>query len=173
MRNRKEKAMTCSLVKMLGGLVIAASATSAAFGQTIPAGLGCEFGLIFEPLEAGHQFVRLDRLVADHGRSGILIVAGQFGRLKVSNETTGESLVLPGRGANLMIVNNADGTQTLTFTGYWVISWFPTDTPAGPSTIQYVGRLVVLNTTLQDGTVVSVLQSVSGKEVLDVCAALS
>ena len=165
--------MTPSIVKNLAALAVAVSAANAAFGQTLPAGLGCEFGLVFEPLAAGHQFVRLDRLVADHGRSGMLIVAGQFGRLKVSNESTGESLVLPGRGANLMVVNNADGTQTLTFTGYWVISWFPADTPAGPSTIQYVGRLVVVNTTMQDGSVVSVLQSVSGKEVLDVCATLS
>jgi len=165
--------MTRSFVRMLGGIVFAASATGAVFGQGLPAGQGCEFGLIFEPLEEGHQFVRLDRLEADHGRTGMLILAGQFGRLKVSNESTGESLVLPGRGANLMVVNNSDGTQTLTFTGYWVISWYPTDTPAGPATIQYVGRLVVLNTTLQDGTVVSTLQSVSGKEVLDVCAALS
>jgi len=165
--------MISSLVKMLGGIVIAASATGAVFGQGSTAVQGCEFGLIFEPLEEGHQFVRLDRLEADHGRTGVLIIAGQFGRLRVSNESTGESLVLPGRGANLKIVNNSDGTQTLNLTGYWVISWFPIDTPAGPSTIQYVGRLVVLNTTLQNGTVVSTLQSVSGKEVLDVCAALS
>ena len=105
--------MTSSLVKMLGGIAVAASATGAVFGQGVPAGQGCEFGLIFEPLEEGHQFVRLDRLEADHGRTGVLIVAGQFGRLQVSNESTGESLVLPGRGANLKVVNNPDGTQTL------------------------------------------------------------
>jgi hypothetical protein len=145
---------------------VALTASSAAFGQlepsTLPAGLGCTFPLVFQPLAAGHQAVRVERV-------GMLIIAGQFGTLQISNgNNLDNSLVLPGKGANFFSVDNGDGTQTWTFTGHWVISWFPTDTPAGPKTIEYVGRLVVR----QSGSV-STLISLNGKEVLDICAALS
>ena len=54
-------------------------------------------------------------------------------------------------------------------TGHNVIILFPTDFPAGPSTIQYVGR--VLYTVSADGTNTFTLRQVSGTRS-DICAAL-
>jgi hypothetical protein len=147
-------------VRTLGAAAVCC-ATSAAMAQSLAAGVGCVFPLEFTSLAAGHQSVRLDK-------SNVLIFAGQFGTLQVSNPWNQESITLPGKGAVLRSVRNPDGSATNTFTGHWVVSWFPGDNPAGPQTIEYVGRLTIRQVGEQ-----STLLSLDGKQVMDICAALS
>jgi hypothetical protein len=52
-------------------------------------------------------------------------------------------------------------------TGHFVLIFFPTDVPAGPSTTQYVGRVVYI-----DNKGMFTLQSVSGTS-LNICAAVA
>ena len=157
-----------SIVRKLGAAALALSAAGTALAQlepfTLPAGVACDFPLTFQPLAPGHQQIRI---TDQQGRTGTAIFAGQFGTLQVINAATGESLTLPGKGAVNITRDNGDGTQTITLAGHWVVVWFPTDNPAGPSTIEYVGQVVIR----QAGTV-STLVSLKGKQVLDICAAL-
>jgi len=84
------------------------------------------------------------------------------------NKSTNVTFPLKGNGAVAHITYNPDNSYTYTATGHNVIIFFPTDVPAGPSTMQYVGRIVF--TTDAEG--VSTVQELSGKQI-DICAALS
>jgi len=65
---------------------------------------------------------------------------------------------------------NPDGSTTVADTGHNVVILFPTDVPPGPSTTQYVGRLVYTVSPPPDA--VFTVQSFSG-QTTDICAALS
>ena len=160
--------MTKAVVKKLG-IAVAIVAASPAFAQpippfTIPAGIACEFQLTLQGLDLGHIQVR-DQL----GRAGMVITAGKAGALQFINDSTQANLTVPGKGAVSIRVPNGDGTDTLTLTGHWVIVWFPTDNPVGPSTIQYLGRLVI---NVAPGEIFT-LVSLNGQQLTDICAALS
>jgi WD40 repeat protein len=66
---------------------------------------------------------------------------------------------------------NPDGTWTVAGTGLNTIILFPTDTPAGPSTVLYIGRIVY---TLEQPGVENIftLQSFKGTSK-DICEVLS
>jgi hypothetical protein len=66
-------------------------------------------------------------------------------------------------------VNNPDGAQTVTGTGHNGLILFPTDIPAGPTTTQYIGRIVY---TVNPTTGVFTLLSTTGQET-DICAELA
>jgi len=159
--------MRQSKVKTLGAIALACASTGS-FGQALdpipfPAGIGCSFPLTIQPLAADPRTVHVTG-------TGTVVTAGPFGDVQLINANTGKSVSLSSKGAPWRSVENRDGTFTNTFTGHWVIVWFPSDQPAGigPATIEYVGRLVVR----QDGDV-STLVSQQGREVRDICAALS
>lgn len=66
-------------------------------------------------------------------------------------------------------VDNGDGTQTITVSGSTFIALFPSDVPAGPSSVIYTGRVVYVED-LETGMFTII--STAGK-TRDICAELS
>jgi hypothetical protein len=130
----------------------------------LPAGVGCEFPLTvtFEG-----QNVTTHEFTTNDGTTKVLL-AGKGNNLTFTNEENGESLFFKSLGYRETIVTNPDGSGTSTSSGTIGLILFPTDSPAGPSTILIQGRLVYDFTATADFTV----KSVSGN-VTDICAALS
>jgi hypothetical protein len=134
----------------------------------LPPGTACDFRLSI--VSNGD---RVDKIFVDkNGERVRLIQAGRGWELTFTNADTHSALTLKPNGSVYQEKTNPDGSLTVTATGHNVIIFFPSDVPAGPSTIQYVGRIVY--TVLYPGTAnqVFTLQQVSGKQV-DICAALS
>ena len=130
----------------------------------LPAGLGCSFALKIE--QTGGNLIYkefLDR----NGEKRRIFQAGRGYDLVFTNLETGKTLTLPTPGSVSSTRINADGTQTVSATGHNVIVLFPTDVPAGPSTVLYIGRLVYT----VDGAGTFVIQSFSGR-TRDICAEL-
>jgi hypothetical protein len=92
------------------------------------------------------------------------------GRLIITfaNADTGRSVTLRLGGAG-HITLNPDGSTTAVGTGNQVLTLFPTDVPAGPSTTLYSGRVV----TSISPTGVFTLIGANGKPPVDLCAVLS
>ena len=87
-----------------------------------------------------------------------LLRAGTGSTLVFTNVDTGKQLSLKSNGSVENIVLNANGSQTFTVIGHNVLILFPGDTPSGPSSILYVGRIVFQQspdfvTTIQSGPV--------------------
>jgi hypothetical protein len=72
-------------------------------------------------------------------------------------------------GDAIHITFNADGSETHADTGRSVLILFPTDSPPGPSTNLYTGRLTFTISPTGDFTVTGV----NGKAPAELCAALS
>ncbi|MEV7475188.1 hypothetical protein AB0N33_15930 [Pseudarthrobacter oxydans] len=85
------------------------------------------------------------------------------------NAVAGESITFRTDGSVTEIVTNPDGTLTYTATGHNGLVMFPTDVPAGPTTTQYVGRIVF---NVDPATGVFTLVSTAGRAI-DVCAELA
>ena len=81
----------------------------------------------------------------------------------------GKSISIRTDGSVTKTVINPDGTQTVTATGHNGLIMFPSDVPAGPTTIQYVGKIVY---NIDPATGVFTLVSTTG-QALDVCAELA
>jgi hypothetical protein len=130
----------------------------------LPAGLGCEFPLTvtFEG-----QNVTRHEFTTNDGTTKVLL-AGKGNNLTFTNAATGESLFFKSLGYRETTVTNPDLSGTTTSSGTMGLILFPTDSPAGPSTILIQGRLVYDFTANNDFTV----KSISGN-VTDICAALS
>ena len=94
--------------------------------------------------------------------------AGKGSALTFENMSTGETLSLQPNGSVTRTTFNADGSVTVVSTGHNVLILFPADVPAGPSTIQYVGRLVY---TVDTNGIFTVLDF-KGRST-DICASLS
>jgi hypothetical protein len=77
------------------------------------------------------------------GHRTVLLVATlpEFDLL-ASPLSNGNQITLPSNGSVMKTTFNADGTRTVQATGNNVVILFPTDTPAGPSTKLYTGRIV-------------------------------
>jgi len=130
-----------------------------------PRGLACAFPLQVDITFSEHRVMRTftDR----NGNVVRILSAGKGDTLLFTNVDTGETILLQPNGAVERDTLNADGSVTSVITGHNVLILFPTDVPAGPSTTQYVGRVVFTVDT--NGTFT--LQSVSGIST-DICAAL-
>jgi hypothetical protein len=85
------------------------------------------------------------------------------------NPVAGESVTIKTAGSVTRTVNNPDGTQTVTATGHNGLILFPSDVPAGPTTTQYIGRIVY---TVDPATGVFTLISTSGQQ-RNICAELA
>lgn len=126
----------------------------------LPAGLGCEFPLTIESSDANRHLKET--------AGGLVIVAGQGFTLTYTNEKTQESVTIRTGGSVQRTITNGD-IQTVTATGHNGLVLFPSDVPAGPSTIHYVGRLVY---TVNTATGVFTVLSSAGTQ-RDICAELS
>ena len=142
-----------------------AGAAEPDFSFDLPAGLACAgFDLHVE----GHGDNRIMREFTDkNGNLVRTLAAGRGYDLTFVNLATNEKLELPSNGSVTRTSVNADGTTTVDSTGHNVLILFPTDVPAGPSTILYVGRLVYT----VDANEVFTVQKVSARKI-DLCALL-
>jgi hypothetical protein len=154
--------LTCAAFIMLsyGGAAVA-------YEQKFDAGQACDFTLQIAG-SGGHGLT--DRAFFDkNGNLRLyLINAGSGMALTFTNLDTGASLSLDSTGSVETLTPNADGSMTLVAMGHNVIIMFPTDSPPGPSTTLYVGRVVI---SVGDNSTFT-LQRTSGTAT-DICAALS
>jgi hypothetical protein len=128
----------------------------------LPAGQACDFGLSLGGIE--------DKRAIKDLNNGVHIEAGNGWDLTFTNLSNQNSITLPSNGSVMKTTLNADGdSQTVVATGNNVVILFPTDTPTGPSTTLYTGR-IVYNDTLPDHTFT--VLSTSG-QTTDICALLA
>lgn len=132
----------------------------------LPAGVACAgFDLRLE-IRGG---VQQNKLFTDkNGNPVRFISVGKGSALTLINLNNGNSLALRPNGSGSHFQFHGDGSQTLSATGHNLIVLFPNDTPAGPSTTQFVGRVLVHIAADQTWTV----RQVSGTRT-DICAALA
>lgn len=131
----------------------------------LPAGLACPgFDLRLEV----RGMVQQNRTFTDRNGNPVRVVSvGKGSALTFINLNNGNTLSLRPNGSGSHTTINPDGTTTVSATGHNVIILFPTDIPAGPTTVQYVGR--VLYTVSADG--VFTFRQVNGTRT-DICAVL-
>ena len=140
-------------------------AAAADFTLDFPAGSACQFALRIEA-SGGNQIYRE---FLDKGDNVIrTLSAGTGSALTFTNLVTGATFSSQSNGSVARVINNPDGSSTWVTTGHNVLILFPTDTPPGPSTTLYVGRVVFTVDTSFNFNV----QQQSGKAT-DICAALS
>jgi hypothetical protein len=140
----------------------------------VPRGLGCpDFNLGIES-SGGHLVTR--EFFDKNGNVVRVISAGKGVDLTYINygsdpdePVAGESVTIKTAGSVTRTVTNSDGTLTVTGTGHNGLVLFPTDVPAGPTTTQYIGRIIY---TVDPNTGVFTLISTSGQQ-RDICAELA
>jgi hypothetical protein len=145
--------------------VLAVAQPAAAAEVELPAGAGCAFALGLD----GGSFPPERRNFTDRNGNKVTIMAGKSGALTWTNLKTGKTVSFASRGTRLKVTETSPTSQLLEFSGHVGLVLFPTDVPAGPSTTQISGRLV-LQFNPENGDTVVLKQE--GKQV-DVCAALS
>ncbi|WP_369044923.1 hypothetical protein [Sinomonas sp. P10A9] len=131
----------------------------------LPAGTGCAFHL---QISGTDPKTHTQTFYEGTGHPVRTVTAGDGYTITYTNVDNGKSLTVASTGSVQTFVPHPDGTATLTLTGFNGLIMFPTDTPAGPSTTQYEGRVVAFIDAKGSGT----LLSVSGKSS-DICAALT
>jgi hypothetical protein len=134
---------------------------------TLPAGLACEdFALEISGTGGNlHTKVFEDR----DGNPVRIITAGKGVLLTYTNLDSGDSVTIRTDGSVTKTTFNPDGTQTVSATGHNGLVLFPTDIPAGPTTTQFIGRIVY---NVDPATGIFTLVSTSGSQ-RDICAELS
>ena len=163
-------AVTATLVTLVGSVTQSIAADPAPPPDVtieLPAGQACAgFDL---QIEIWNNPNRVFKEFEDkNGNVVRMLTAGKGNTLAFTNLLSNKKLWLKPNGAVEHITLNPDGSQKWVVTGHNVLILFPTDVPAGPSTTQYVGRVIFT----VDTSGVFTLQSVSGKST-DICAALS
>lgn len=150
---------------LTSAVTIAGAPPASAADLELDPGVGCEFPLSLD----GGAFPPERRNFTDRNGNPVSILAGKSGAVTWTNLDNGKSITFASRGTSLRVTTVSDTEQILEFSGHVGLVLFPDDIPAGPSTTQISGRLVlrVDPTTLKT----EVLKQV-GKQV-DVCAALS
>jgi len=152
-----------ALLGALGAVPSLAQAQPIVFD--LPPGLGCEFRLLIEVRNPQDTREFKDK----NGNVVRILSAGRGAALSFTNADTGAQFsVRPNGSVTWQTSIDPNGTWRVASTGHNVVVLFPTDVPAGPSTKQYVGRLVY---TL-DSEFNFTLESFSGRTV-DICAALA
>jgi flagellar hook assembly protein FlgD len=106
----------------------------------LPAGTACAFDLRIDISVNPNRVTKEFR--DENGNLVRTISAGKGNTLVFTNLTTGESITTKANGSVEKATYNANGTRRVVATGHNVIILFPTDTPPGPSTILYTGRVV-------------------------------
>lgn len=153
------------LVLLLGASASTFAETPPDFVLEVDAGLACPFALAVEIRGGSQVYKEFQDMNGELVRS---LSAGKGSALTFINRETGATLALMPNGAVTHITYREDGTQEWVTTGHNVLILFPTDIPAGPSTTQYIGRVVFT----VDTEGIFTLQSVAGRST-DICAALT
>jgi hypothetical protein len=163
--NRFRRLATATVLALAAMIVAAQPASAQDHDLELDPGVACDFGLGLDNIE----FPPLRREFTDRNGNPIRVFAGKSGAVIYTNLDTGESVSFPSRGTALRITEMSDGTQLLEFSGNVGLVLFPTDVPAGPSTTQINGRLVM---SFDPETGFTVVLKQEGNQI-DVCAALS
>jgi hypothetical protein len=164
MRLRTAAATVFATAILLGGAASTASAAEHDF--TFDAGVACDFPLA---LDGGAPPPVRKTFTDPNGNPIVVLSAGKSGAVTYTNLDTTESLTFPSRGTALRDTTQSDGTHLLEFSGNVGLLLFPSDVPAGPSTTQINGRLVL---SFDPATGFTVVLKQEGNQI-DVCAALS
>ena len=182
LRPRWGRAMISKTTRLLAPAVMFAAfamgATQPAFAQgdtfIVPAGFACpDFNLGIGGTGGKlHTEVFRDK----DGNLVRSITAGKGVDLTYTNygpdpdaPVAGESVTIKTAGSVTSTAYNPDGSFTVTATGHNGLILFPTDVPAGPTTTQYIGRIVY---TVDTASGVFTLLKTSGQE-RDICAELA
>jgi hypothetical protein len=161
---RSCRLVTATVLALAAMIVVAQPASAAAI--ELPAGVACDFPLSLD----GGAFPPERKTFTDpNGNSIVVLSAGKSGAVTYTNLDTNELLTFPSRGTALRVTTQSDGTQLLEFSGNVGIILFPSDVPAGPSTTQINGRLVL---SFNPETGFTEVLKQEGNQI-DVCAALS
>jgi hypothetical protein len=135
----------------------------------LPAGQACpDFGITID-ITVPEQRV-MKTFYDKNGNPVRYLNAGKGNQFVFTNSTSGLTLSVKTGGSVEHITPNPDGTQTWVTSGHELVVLFPTDTPPGPATTLYIGRLVFTI----DPTSFTFLgiRSFTGKSI-DICAALA
>ena len=168
-----------ALAILLGAALLAAPQAAVASPPTIeklgppadqhydlPKGQACPgFGLLVDLTDSQTR-----TKVFKNGKGEIIrtIEAGLGYERTYTNKSTGKKVVFPSKFFSTDTKFHKNGLRTVTSTGRFGLILFPTDVPPGPSTTEYVGRVVYTATPTNDFTI----KSTKAKEI-DVCALLS
>jgi hypothetical protein len=167
---------TAIAAAILAALILTAAQAKAANGPpepvptpeplTFPAGLACpDFDL---QVSSSGGNVHTKDFFDRNGARVRTITAGKGFLLTYTNLATGASVTIRTDGSVSKTTYHPDGTQTVSATGHNGLILFPTDIPAGPTTTQYIGRIVYTI----DATGIFTLVSTSGSQ-RDICAELA
>jgi hypothetical protein len=107
---------------------------------TLPAGLACPDFSLRVSWSGGN--VHTKKFVDRNDNPVKIITAGKGFLLTYTNLDTGNSVTVRTDGSVSKTTFNPDGTQTVSATGHNGLILFPSDVPAGPTTIHYIGRIV-------------------------------
>ncbi len=157
--------LACMMAGALGSASLASAADPPDFTIDFPAGSACAFELLIEG-SGGNQVYR--EFLDKNDNVIRTLSAGTGSALTFTNLDTGATFSSKSNGAVTHVTYNPDGPSTWVTTGHNVLILFPTDTPPGPSTTLYVGRVVFT----VDTSFNFALQQHSGTAT-DICAALS
>jgi hypothetical protein len=163
--NRFRRLATATVLALAAMIVAAQLASAQEHDLVLDPGVACDFGLGLD----GGAFPPERKTFTDPNGNPITVLAGKSGAVTYTNLATEESLTFRSRGTALRITEMSDGTQLLEFSGNVGIILFPTDVPAGPSTTQINGRLVM---SFDPVTGFTVVLKQEGNQI-DVCARLS
>ena len=105
--------------------------------ETYAAGQACSFALQID-ITGTPQVDK--KTFEGHDGSVRILSAGTGSDLVFTNLATGKTFALSGNGAVTWTRIDASGSARLTLMGHNILIYFPTDTPAGPSTTLVVGR---------------------------------
>jgi hypothetical protein len=139
----------------------------------LPAGLACEdfnlgisgTGGNLHTEEFHDREGNLVRIIT--AGKGVLLTYINYGP-DPDNPVAGASVTIRTDGSVTKTTFNPDGTQTVSATGHNGLVLFPTDIPEGPTTTQYIGRIVY---NVDPATGIFTLVSTSGSQ-RDICAEL-
>ena len=157
--------LVCVTASALGSASLTSAADPPSFTIDLPAGSACTFELRIDG-SGGNQVYR--EFLDKNNNIVRTLTAGTGSALTFTNVGTGATFSSKSNGAVTHVTNNPDGSSTWVTTGHNVLILFPTDTPAGPSTTLYVGRVVFT----VDASFNFALQQHNG-QATDICAALS
>jgi hypothetical protein len=165
--NRLRRLATATVLASAAMIAAAQPASAQDHDIVIPEGEACaDFALGID----NPEFPPLRREFIDRNGNPVRLFAGQSGAIIYTNLETGESLSFNARGTRLLETTDpTTGLQTLEFSGQVGLVLFPTDVPAGPSTTQISGRLVV---TFDPATGFTEVQTLEGSQI-DICAELA
>jgi hypothetical protein len=163
--NRFRRLATATVLALAAMIVVAQPASAQVHDVVLPAGIGCDFELALDNIEGPP----LRREFTDRNGNTVRLFAGKSGAVIYTNTKTGESVSFQSRGTRLRETTDATtGTLLLEYSGHVGLVLFPTDVPAGPSTTQISGSLVVT----VDSSRVTTVQKVQGQQI-DICARLA